>query len=156
MIEKVTILPIKSLRVVFNLPYNDNTNSFSKNNLILKLDVLYKFNLSISIFNCMNNSTIHGDFISSWKSSNSTYHEYQTRLRNFSSVSHFNRTVSQSSYIYQSINKWNELATNLKFNRSSTSFRIKLKRSFALSAKAFLYFFSWFTHSCIFFRLILS
>ena len=41
MFEKVRILQIKPLGAIFNLPYNDHTNSFfCKNNLILKLDEL--------------------------------------------------------------------------------------------------------------------
>ena len=63
MLDKVRILLKKSLKAIFNLPYNDQTYFFFKANLILKLDVPYKFNLSVSIFNYFNNETNHRDFI---------------------------------------------------------------------------------------------
>ena len=127
MIGKVIILQRKSLGVVFILPYNDHMNFFFKNNLVLKLEVLYKFILSSSRFNCMNNPTIYRDFISSCISSTSIYHEYQPRLRNNLSYIRFNRTAAQSSYFHQSIKNWNDLLTNLRIISSSTIFRIKLK-----------------------------
>ena len=64
MIENVKILKRKLLRVVLNLPYTEHTISFFKSNLILKLDDLYEFNVSISKFNHMKNSINHRDFIS--------------------------------------------------------------------------------------------
>ena len=45
-LDRAKSLQRKSLRSVFNLSYNDHTNSLFKNSLILKLDELYKFNLS--------------------------------------------------------------------------------------------------------------
>ena len=50
MLEKVRIIQRKSLRAIFSLPYNDLTNSFFKNNLILKLDELYMFTILKIIF----------------------------------------------------------------------------------------------------------
>ena len=100
MLEKVRVLQRKSLGAVFNLPYNDHTNSFFKNSLILKLDECYKFNLSVSMLNCINNPTDNRDFISSCLSFNSSYHVNQTRTNNNLSVIRFKRTASQSSFVY--------------------------------------------------------
>ena len=130
MIKKFRILQRNLIRAVFNLPYNDQTISLLENNLILKLDDLYKFNMSISTINYMKNSINQRDFISSCLSFILTYHEYQTGMGSNLSVTRFNRTASQSSYIYQSINNWSTLPTNLKNITSSTSFRIKLKYHF--------------------------
>ena len=49
MIEKVRILQRQSLGAVFNLTYNDHTNSFFKSNFIIKPDNLYKFILSFEM-----------------------------------------------------------------------------------------------------------
>ena len=112
-LDRVRILQRKSLRAVFNLPYNDHTNSFFKNNLILKLDELYKFNLSKSMFNYINNPIPCSDYISSCLSYNSNYHSYQTRTQNDLSIIRFNRTSSQSSFIYQGTKVWNKLPQSL-------------------------------------------
>ena len=129
MLEKVRVLQRKSLRAIFNLPYNDHTNYFFKNNLILKLDDLYRFNLSVSMFNYINNPTDHRDFISCSLTYNSSYHGYSTRTNNNLSVIRFNRTASQSSFVYQSIKNWNMLPMNLK-TTSKTNFKIKLRKHF--------------------------
>ena len=104
--------------LIFNLLTIRNPFS-KKNNLILELDDLYKFSLSFSMFNYINNSINHKDIISSCISFNSTHHECQTRMRSNLSVIHFNR-----------INNWNNLPTKLKNITSSANFRIKLKNHF--------------------------
>ena len=129
-LDRVRILQRKSLRAVFNLPYNDHANSFFKNNLILKLDELYKFNLSKSMFNYINNPSPCSDYISSCLSYNSNYHSYQTRTQNDLSVIRFNRTASQSSFIYQGTKVWNNLPQNLKTVNSAENFKFKLKKHF--------------------------
>ena len=114
MLKKVRALQRKSLRTIFNLPYNDHTNYFFMKNLILKLDDLYKFNLSVSMFNYINNPTDLRDFNSSCLSFTSSYHGCQTRTNSILSVIRFNRTASQSSFVYHSIKNWNMLPRNLK------------------------------------------
>ena len=149
MLEKVRVLPRKSLWAIFNLPYNGHTNYFSKNNLILKLDDLYKFNLAMSMFNYINNPTDHRDLISSRLTYNSSYHGYSTRTNNNLSVIRFSCTASQSSFVYQSIKNWFMLPLNLK-STSKTNFKVKLRKTLLLSIlKA--YFISFFFLFLLFF-----
>ena len=139
MLEKVRILQGKSLREIFNLPYTNHTNYFLKSNLILKLDDFNKFNISVSLFNYINNPTNPRDFISSRLSLNSSYHGYETRTYSNLYVIRFNRTASQSSFVYRSIKNWNMLPMNLK-STSTANLKIKPTNHFRSHYQSFFFF----------------
>ena len=124
----VSVLQKKSLRTVFSLPYNDHTNCFFKNSPILKLNELYKFNLSKSMFNYISNPIHCNDYISSCLSYNSNYHRYQTKKQSDLSIIHFDRNTFQSSFIYQGTKVWNNLPQILKIIISADNFKFKLKK----------------------------
>ena len=48
--DSIFVLQKKSIRAVYNLPYNSHTNQFFKNNNILKLKDLYKLSLCSLLF----------------------------------------------------------------------------------------------------------
>ena len=130
--EQLPIFLIKIIEILFFI-----------NNLILKLGDFYKFNLSVSMFNYINNLTNQRDCILSCIFFNLSYHGYQTRTNSNLSVIRFNRIASQSSFVYQSPKNWNMLPMNLK-KVSTANFKTKLKITFAFITKVFFYFFCFY------------
>ena len=126
--EQLPIFLIKIIEILFFI-----------NNLILKLGDFYKFNLSVSMFNYINNLTNQRDCILSCIFFNLSYHGYQTRTNSNLSVIRFNRTASQSSFVYKSMKNWNMLPVNLK-SISTAKLKIKLKITFAHNTKCFCSF----------------
>ena len=81
------------------------------------------------MFNCINNPNNHREFISSCLFLNSSYLGYQTKTNSNLSVICFNRTASQSAFVYQRIKNWNKLPISLKII-SKANFKIKLTNHF--------------------------
>ena len=122
---KVSVLQKKAIRNVFNLPYNSPTNQYFKSNNILKLSDLYNLSLCSHVFNYIKspdnnlNSRLHP---------NSQIHNHNTRNRTNLVIPRFNRSATQSSFIYSSITEWNKLSSDIKNCESNQVFKSKLKR----------------------------
>ena len=112
---------------------------FSKNSLTLKLDELYKFNPSVSMFNYINNPTNHRDVTLRCLSINSSHHGYQSRNNSKLSFIRFKRTALQSSFVYGSMRNWNMLPMNQK-STSTSSFKINFKNQFCSKNQSFFLF----------------
>ena len=104
-----------------------------------KLGELYKLNLSVSMFHYIINPRNHRGFISSSLSFNSSYYGYPTRTNSNLSVKRFNRTASQSSFVYQGIKNCNMLRINLK-SISTGNFKIKFKNHISSQYRSFFFF----------------
>ena len=122
---KVSVLQKKAIRNVYNLPYNSPTNQYFKSNNILKLSDLYNLSLCSHVFNYIKspdnnlNSRLHP---------NSQIHNHNTRNRANLVIPRFNRSATQSSFIYSSITEWNKLSSDIKNCESNQVFKSKLKR----------------------------
>ena len=78
------------------------------------------------MFNCIKNPIHCSDYIYSCLTYNSNYDRYQTRTQSELSVVRFNRTVSQSSFIYQGTKVRNKLPQTLRIINSAENFKFKL------------------------------
>ena len=81
-----------------------HTDEYSKNMQLLKLDDLYKFNLTTHIFKVLVINPNYRHF-----PKNSNINIYQTRNRNNLYNIRCNRSKTQSSFVYQSAIVWNSL-----------------------------------------------
>ena len=123
--NSINVLQKKSIRAVFNLPYNAHTNEYFKNNNILKLKELYKLNLCSLLFDY-----IHTDNVFTFSNRLTTHaqtHSHDTRNQNNISLPRYTKSRSQSSFLYQSIKEWNLLPNTIKHSTNKNSFKVRLK-----------------------------
>ena len=122
---KIEVLQKRAIRNVYNLPYNSPTNQYFKSNNILKLSDLYNFSLCSHVFNYIKSPSNN---LTSRLHPNSEIHNHNTRSRTNLVVPRFNRSATQSSFMYSSVTEWNKLSPNIKNSISNHVFKSKLKR----------------------------
>ena len=126
--NKILILQKKSVRAIFNLPFNDHTNDYFKNNNILKVNDLYKLNLCSLVYrytqpavNLPNTARFHA---------NSDIHSYNTRFNQHLAVPRYNLTKSQSSFLYRAIQEWNLIPPEIKNCNTLKTFKSHLRNHY--------------------------
>ena len=115
--DRIFKLQKKAVRAINSLPYNDHTHEHFKTLEILKLDDLHKLRLCTYMFKNRNTA------------SQADIHSHNTRNRNDLIIPRYNRTRSQSSWMYRGIFLWNSLPQETKDIRSLNAFKNNLKRS---------------------------
>ena len=124
-LNKLRILQKKAIRAVFNLPFNSHTNEFFKENGLLKINDIYRLNLSSHMYNI---TQAPGSYdISLHPRIMSNIHRYNTRNRNSFNIPRYNKTTSQSSFLYQSAKEWNLIPQQIKDSSSYSSFKNNLR-----------------------------
>ena len=114
--DRIFKLQKKAIRAINCLPYNHHTNDYFKSMGLLKLDDLYKLKLST----CMFSNRIVG--------TQSDVHSYNTRQQGDLTLPRYNRSRSQTSWMYQGICLWNSLSAETKVIERLVTFKNCLKR----------------------------
>lgn len=122
-VETIKVLQRKAIRAIFNLPYNEHTTRYFKEAKILKLEDIYKLNICSTVFTSLTSN----NNISPRLQITSERHNYSTRNSTSLVLPQFNRSRTQSSFIYQAIKEWNSLPEAIKSSRSLFAFKFKLK-----------------------------
>ena len=102
--------------IFFSVGYNYHTNDYLKNMEILKLKDIYTQRLLVYMFKNQNFTT-HSDI-----------HSYNTRGRQELVLPRFNRTRSQTSFLYQGMLAWNSLPLDMRNIPYEGAFKSSVKR----------------------------
>ena len=105
----------KAIRAINSLEYNHHTNEFFKSMGILKVNDIYQQRLLISMFKNQNFTT-HADL-----------HSYNTRRRQDIVLPRFNRTRSQTSFLYKGIVAWNSIPMEIRSLQYLNAFKNTVK-----------------------------
>ena len=115
----------KAIRCINNLYYNAHTEPLFIRNKILKLDDLYKFELSTFMFDCINGklpTPILEFFIS-----NATIHAHHTRQRNVPHVTQTFGTISERAGTHKGPKTWTEIPQTIRLHQNKNIFSRLLK-----------------------------
>ena len=121
--DRVQVLQKKAIRAIFKLPYNSHTGFYFKDHNFLRLNELYLFNLSSSVFKYKNFDLNLAIALPA----RSDLSSHATRNRFDLSVPYFRRAKSQNSFSYQSAKAWNSIPMDVRSIDSFHCFKIKLK-----------------------------
>ena len=124
--NKILTLQKKSVRAVFNLPFNSHTNDYFKNSNILKANDLYRLNLCSLVYKYTQPEVdlpCAAMFIT-----NSDIHSYNTRHNHNLTAPRYNLTKSHSSFLYNSIHEWNLVPSEIKNCNTLKTFKAHLRR----------------------------
>ena len=113
--DRIFKLQKKAIRAINSLGYNHPTNEFFKSMEILKLKELFELRLLVFMFKNQHFS------------SHSDVHSYNTRHRQDLVLPRFNRSRTQSSFLYQGITKWNSVPLEIRSVRYETTFKSAVK-----------------------------
>ena len=114
--DRIFKLQKKAIRAINSLPYNHHTHDYFKSMGVLKSEDLYKLKLST----CMFKNRIVG--------TQSDVHNHNTRRRNDLILPRYNRSRSQTSWMYQGIRLWNSLPNETKLIERGGPFKNSMKR----------------------------
>ena len=122
--SKISILQKKSIRAIHNLDYIAHTNEYFKNDNILKIQDLYKLQICSYLYKYYNSTDneFHDRLIA-----HANNHNHHTRNRNNLVLPQYTKTTTQRSFLYRSINEWNNVHTPILNSLSIHSFKRKLK-----------------------------
>ena len=124
-LKQVSILQKKAIRCINKLYYNAHTEPLFIRNKILKLDDLYKFELSKFMFDCINGklpTPILEFFIS-----NATIHAHHTRQRNVPHVTQTFGTISERAVTHKGPKTWTEIPQTIRLHQNKNIFSRLLK-----------------------------
>ena len=124
-LKQVSILQKKAIRCINKLYYNAHTEPLFIRNKILKLDDLYKFELSKFMFDCINGklpTPILEFFIT-----NATIHAHHTRQRNVPHVTQTFGTISERAVTYKGPKTWTEIPQTIRLHQNKNIFSRLLK-----------------------------
>ena len=102
----------------YRLVINAHTSEYFKSMKLLKIEDIFKLKLLIPMFTDRNFET------------NQEIHFHNTRNRMAAAVPYFNRAKSQSTWLYQKIQLWNSLPSEITSANSVTIFKSRLKNHF--------------------------
>ena len=117
-LDRISILQKKAIRAINSLPYNDHTHEYFKSMKLLKIHDLYKVKILSHMF-------IHFD--RSNYTSQSEIHSHNTRNRGNITTPFFNRSRSQSTWLYQGVHLWNSVPDEIKSSLTMISFKNSIK-----------------------------
>ena len=115
--DRLFKLQKKAVRAINCLPYNEHTHEYFKSMKILKTDDLHKLRMCIHMF-LNRNAPSHADI-----------HSHDTRNRNDLILPRYNKTRTQSSWMYRGILEWNSLPEEIKNIRTLNAFKNSIKRN---------------------------
>ena len=117
-LNRVSILQKKAIRAINSLPFNHHTHEYFKSMKLLKIDDLYKVKILSHMF-------IHLD--QSNYIAQSEIHSYNTRNRGNITTPFFNRSQSQSTWLYRGVHLWNSVSDEIESSQTMTSFENAIK-----------------------------
>ena len=120
----ISILQKRSIRCVYNLPYNSHTQYYFTESNILPIDCLYKRNVLLYFF-----KTLNGDYdcnLFNRLIRNCDLHSIATRNRDNFVLPRYNRTISQNCIHFRGVELWNSLPHNLRESKSLPYFKKQL------------------------------
>ena len=107
----------KAVRAINCLPYNHHTQEYFKSMKILKSDDLHKLRICTYMF--QNRNAL----------SQADIHSHNTRNRADLIIPRYNKTRSQSSWMYRGVSEWNSLPEDTKIISSLNAFKNSIKRT---------------------------
>ena len=124
MSDVIGVLQRKAIRALYNLPYNALTNNTFKSGNLLKLNDLYNLSICSQLYKYINteNCEIRDKITAHFQ-----IHGHNTRHNRNLVTPRYNRTTSQSSYIYQAITQWNLLPEHIKQCETVHAFKRQLR-----------------------------
>ena len=120
-LNKIRVLQKKSIRAICNLPYNSHTNNYFKDMKLLKIDGIFKENISVFFFKTLKegqNVTVGESLIQ-----HSEIHDYETRNRESLAIPRIQKSRTQKGFLFRGIKVWNDLNSDVKSSRTAKSFR---------------------------------
>ena len=118
----------KVIRCINKLHYNAHTEPLFIRNKILKLDDLYKFELSKCMFDC-----IHGllpTAILEYFTTNATINAHHTRQRNIPHVTQTFGTTSERAVTHKGPKMWTEIPQTIRLHQNKNIFSRLLKNDY--------------------------
>ena len=125
-LKPVSILQKKPIRCIHKLYYNGHTEPLFIRNKILKLDDLYKFELSKCMFDCIN--CFLPTPIVEHVITNATIHAHHTRQINIPHVTQTFGTISKRAVTHKGPNIWTEIPQTIRLHQNKNTFSRLLKK----------------------------
>ena len=126
-LKPVSILQQKAISCINKLYYIAHTEPLFIRNKILKLDDLYKFELSKFMFDCINGlipTPIHEYF-----TTNATIHAHQTRKRSIPHVTQTFGTISERTDTHTGPKTWTEIPQTIRLHQNKNIYSRLLKQT---------------------------
>ena len=119
-IQSVQILQKKAIRAINLLPYNCHTESYFKAAHILRVDDVYKLQISRRVHIELKQDLSNNLF--------SNIHGYPTRGGSNFSLPGFNLEKTRSSFVFEKFSIWNDLPGNIRLIDDDRKFKYELKK----------------------------
>ena len=126
--NRIENLQKKSIRLIYNLPYNSHTCDFYISSKFLPIRVLYESNVLLYFF-----KSINGDYDDDLKATlrlNSVFHTFHVRNRNNFVFPRFTKTGNKRSVLYRGVHLWNNLPKSVKNLKSVYAFKNSIRSLF--------------------------
>ena len=122
--SKVFVLRKKAIRAIHDLTYNAHTIEYFKRDKILMIEDVYKLQICSQLFTYYHrtDNEFHNRL-----NPFSNNHNHFTRNRNNLVLPRYNKTKSQTCFLYQSIKQWSNVPISIQTAPSLRSFKRKLK-----------------------------
>ena len=117
----------RAIRCINILYYNAHTEPLFIRNKILKLDDLYKFELSKIMFDCIN--CFLPTAILEHFTTNATIHAHHTRQRNIPHVTQTFGTISKRAVTHKGPNIWTDIPQKIVLGQNKNTFSRLLKKT---------------------------
>ena len=127
-LKQVSILQKKAIRCINKLYYNAHTEPLFIRNKILKLDDLYKFELSKFMFDCINGKLPYP--ILEFFITNATIHAHHTRQRNVPHVTQTFGIISERAVTHKGPKTWTEIPQTIRLHQTKNIFSRLLKTDY--------------------------
>ena len=127
-LKQVSILQKKAIRCINKSYYNAHTEPLFIRNKILKLDDLYKFELSKFMFDCING--LLPTPILEYFTTNATIHAHHTRQRNIPHVTQTVGTISERAVTHKGPKTWTEIPQTIRLHQNKNIFSRLLKNDY--------------------------
>ena len=127
-VKQVSILQKKVIRCINKLHYNAHTEPLFIRNKILRLDDLYKFELSKFMFDCING--LLPTPILEYFTTNATIHAHHTRQRNIPHVTQTFGTNSERAVTHKGQKIWTEIPQPIRLHQNKNIFSRLLKNDY--------------------------
>ena len=118
----------KAIRCINKLYYNAHTDPFFIRNNLLKLDDLYKFELSKFMFDCINGRLPSP--ILKYFTTNANIHAHHTRQRNIPNITQPFGTISERSVTRKGPKMWTEISQTIRLHQNKHIFTKLLKTDY--------------------------
>ena len=127
-LKQLSILQKKAIRCINKAHYNTHTEPLFIRNKILKLDDIYKFELSKFMFDCING--LLPIPILDYFTTNATIHTHHTIQRTIPHVTQTYGTISQRSVTHKGPKTWSELPQTIRLCTNKKLFTRLLKTDY--------------------------